>query len=151
MRLDDVRKTVEATLGNLTPAKAQELSKSFLEPGAAKDQVARTTADILEWSHKNRERLRESIRREIRDQMKQMGVATQGDVDALKKRVRDLERRAGMTASGRSKTTARKPAARQPAASKPIASKPIASKPIASKPVASKPVATKSSTSGADA
>jgi polyhydroxyalkanoate synthesis regulator phasin len=128
MRLDDVRKTVEATLGNLTPAKAQELAKSFLEPGAAKDQVARTTADILEWSHKNRERLRESIRREIRDQMRQMGVATQGDVDALKKRVRDLERRAGMTASGRSKSTAGKPSARKPAARKPAASKPVATK-----------------------
>jgi polyhydroxyalkanoate synthesis regulator phasin len=128
MRLDDVRKTVEATLGNLTPAKAQELAKSFLEPGAAKDQVARTTADILEWSHKNRERLRESIRREIRDQMRQMGVATQGDVDALKKRVRDLERRAGMTASGRSKSTVGKPTARKPAARKPAASKPVATK-----------------------
>ena len=34
--------------------------------------------------------------------MKSMGVATQADLDAVKKRVRDLERRAGMTASGRS-------------------------------------------------
>ena len=37
-----------------------------------------------------------------------MGVATQDELDALKKRVRDLERAAGMTASGR-KTAARKP------------------------------------------
>jgi polyhydroxyalkanoate synthesis regulator phasin len=133
MRLDDMRKTVEATIGNLTPAKAQELAKGLLEPGAAKDQVARTAADILEWSHKNRERLRESIRREIRDQMKQMGVATQADVDALKKRVRDLERRAGMTASGRSKAASSTSAARKPAASKPAARKPAASKPAATK------------------
>ena len=119
-RLDDVRKAIEATLGNLTPAKAQELAKSFSEPGAAKEQVAKTAADLLEWSHRNRERLRQAIAKEIQDQMSQVGVATQKDVDALKKRVRDLERRAGMTASGRKpaarKTTAKKAAAPKPAA-----------------------------------
>jgi len=119
-RLDDVRKAIEATLGNLTPAKAQELAKSFSEPGAAKEQVAKTAADLLEWSHRNRERLRQAIAKEIQDQMSQVGVATQKDVDALKKRVRDLERRAGMTASGR-KPAARKTAAKKAAAPKPAA------------------------------
>jgi hypothetical protein len=46
-----------------------------------------------------------------------MGAATQEELDALRKRVRDLERAAGMTASGRSsagrKTAARKPSARK--------------------------------------
>jgi hypothetical protein len=40
-----------------------------------------------------------------------MGVATQSELDAVKKRVRHLERTAGMTASGatsRRKTAARK-------------------------------------------
>jgi hypothetical protein len=40
--------------------------------------------------------------------MKSMGAATQDDLDGLRKRVRDLERRAGMTASGRKKAAARK-------------------------------------------
>ena len=39
-RVDDMRKALEATIGNLTPARAQELAKGFLEPGAAKEQVA---------------------------------------------------------------------------------------------------------------
>lgn len=119
---DDVRKAIEATVGTLTPAKAQQLAKGFSEPGAAKEQVAKTAADLLEWSHRNRERLREAIAKEIQEQMRQVGVATQKDVDALKKRVRELERGAGMTASGR-KTAARKPAARKPAARKPAAKK----------------------------
>ena len=113
MRFVDVRKTIEATLGNLTPARAQELAKQWLEPGAAKEQVAKTAADILEWSHRSRERFRELVRREIEEQMRGMGVATRTDVDAVKKRVRELERRAGMTASGRKRTSAKRTAAKR--------------------------------------
>jgi hypothetical protein len=79
-------------------------------------------ADLLEWSQRSRERLKDTISREIASQMQSMGVATQADVDAVKKRVRDLERRAGMTASGRSaakKTAAKKTAAKKAAPAKP--------------------------------
>lgn len=122
MLLDDVRKMIEATVGNLTPAKAQELAKSFMAPGTAKEQVSKTAADLLDWSQHNRQRIREFVDREIQAQMKVVGVATQKDLDAVKKRVRDLERAAGMTASGRKKSSgSRKPAARKPAARKPAA------------------------------
>ena len=113
MIIDDLRKTVEGLLGTLTPTKAQQLAKDMLEPGAAKEQVAKTTADLLEWSHSNRERLSSFVRREISDQLKAVGgVAPQAELDALKKRVRDLERAAGMTASGKAKS-ARSGAARK--------------------------------------
>jgi polyhydroxyalkanoate synthesis regulator phasin len=102
MFIDDLRRTVEGLLGTLTPAKAQQLAKDMLEPGAAKEQVAKTTADLLEWSHSNRERLSAFMQREVSEQLKAVGgVASQAELDALKKRVRDLERAAGMTASGR--------------------------------------------------
>jgi polyhydroxyalkanoate synthesis regulator phasin len=133
-KFDDLRKSVEATIGNLTPAKAQQLAKSLVEPGARKEQVAKTAADLVEWSQRNRERFRTAIRREIADQMQQMGVATRADLDALKKRVRDLERAAGMTASGRSA------AQKAPAAPKP------APKPAVPKPAARKPATTRSTT-----
>lgn len=101
--IDDIRKMVEGMLGTLSPAKAQQLAKDLMEPGAAKEQVAKVTADLLEWSQANRERMSTFIRREISDQMKALGgVASQAELDAVKKRVRDLERAAGMTASGRS-------------------------------------------------
>jgi len=100
-RIDDVRKTIETTLGTLTPAKAQQLAKGMLEPDARKEQVAKTASDLLEWSQRNRQRLRDLVRREIREQLEQIGVATRADLDAVKKRVRELERNAGMTASGR--------------------------------------------------
>ena len=125
-KLDDVRKTFEAALGNLTPARAQELAKG-LEPNAAKEQIAKTAADMIEWSQRNRERLSDFIRKEIKTQVSQMGLATQDEVDALKKRVRELERAAGMTASGRKKTTAKKATARKTTAKKATTSKPSGS------------------------
>ena len=127
-KFDDLRKSVEAMAGNLSPAKAQQLAKSLVEPGARKEQVAKTAADLVEWSQRNRERFRTAIRREIADQMQQMGVATRDDLDSLKKRVRDLERAAGMTASGRS-AAQKTPAAPKPAAPKATAPKPAARKP----------------------
>lgn len=115
--IDEVRKTIEAVIGNLTPAKAQDLAKSLSDPGTAKEQVSKMAVDLLEWSQKSRERLKEVVSREIASQMQSMGVATQADVDAVKKRVRDLERRAGMTASGR-RAAAKKPAAKKTSAKK---------------------------------
>ena len=123
--LEEIRKTIEALIGNLTPAKAQELAKGLSDPGTAKEQVSKVAADLLEWSQRSRERLKETISREIASQMQSVGVATQADLDAVKKRVRDLERRAGMTASGRSaakKSAAKKTAAKKAATAKPATS-----------------------------
>ena len=119
MLLDDVRKTIEATLDTLTPANAQKLAKSLLDPGVAKEQVAKSAADLLEWSQHNRERMREIVGREIQAQLHMVGAAPQTELDALKKRVRELERAAGMTASGRKKATgAQKVATAKPASAK---------------------------------
>ena len=136
-RIDDVRKTIETTLGTLTPAKAQQLAKGLLEPDARKDQVAKTAGDLLEWSQKNRQRLRDLVRREIRDQLEQVGVASRADLDALKKRVRELERNAGMTASGRrSAAGAASGAAAAPKRAKPTTTSKAASRSTAKRPAA---------------
>jgi polyhydroxyalkanoate synthesis regulator phasin len=92
--MQDLRKQLEGSFGNLTPAKAQELAKGMVDRDAAREQVAKLAADLIEWSQRNRARLTSIVRDEVRDQLKQMGVASQEDVDALRKRVRDLERAA---------------------------------------------------------
>lgn len=107
MVIDEIRKTFDAVIGQLSPAKAQQLAKRYLEPGAAKDQVAKTAGELIQLS----QRLRDTVRKEVSQQLRAMGAATQDDVDALRKRVRDLERASGMTASGRS-SAARKTSAR---------------------------------------
>jgi len=118
-RVDEMRKAFEATIGNLTPTRAQELAKGFLEPGAAKEQVAKTAADMMEWSQRNRQRLRS----EIKDQMRQMGLATQDELDALRKRVRELERAAGTTASGGRRAAAKNTSAKRTSSKKAAAKK----------------------------
>ncbi len=127
-KMQDVRKTIETSMGNLSTTRAQEIAKSVLDKDAAKDQVSKTAADLMEWSQRSRTRLVELIRGEVRDQLRQMGVATEEEVNALRKRVRDLERTAratgarggGKKTSGAktAKATARKPASAKPAASK---------------------------------
>jgi polyhydroxyalkanoate synthesis regulator phasin len=107
MVLDDIRKTFEALIGQLSPAKAQQLAKRYLEPGAAKDQVSKTAGELVHLS----QRMRDAVRKEVASQMRSMGAATQDELDALRRRVRDLERAAGKTASGR-KTAARKTSTR---------------------------------------
>jgi polyhydroxyalkanoate synthesis regulator phasin len=106
MKLEDVRKTVEATLETLTPARAQQLAKALTEPGAAKDQVTKAAAELMQWSQRSRERIQEIVRREIEGQLRTVGVATRAELDALTKRVRTLER-GGKTASSRGKTASR--------------------------------------------
>jgi polyhydroxyalkanoate synthesis regulator phasin len=118
MVIEDIKKTFEAVIGQLSPAKAQELAKRYLEPGAAKEQVAKAAGDLIDLS----QRLRDSVRKEVTSQMRSMGAATQDELDSLRKRVRDLERAAGMTASGGTKA-ARKSGARKPGARKPTSRK----------------------------
>ncbi|MBI3647763.1 MAG: phasin family protein [Actinobacteria bacterium] len=115
---EDFRRYLEATVEQLSPAKAQQLAKHLLEPDARKEQVAKAAQELIEWSQRNRDRLREFVAREVQHELSAMGVATRAEVDTLKKRVRELERAAGMTVSGRQKATATKPAggAKRPAA-----------------------------------
>ena len=107
MVLDDIRKTFEAMMGQLSPAKARQLAKRYLEPGAAKEQVSKTAGELVQLS----QRVRESVRKEVASQMRSMGVATKDEVEALRKRVRDLERAAGKRTAAR-RTTAVKTGAR---------------------------------------
>jgi polyhydroxyalkanoate synthesis regulator phasin len=143
MLIDDVWQTIEATLGNLSPAKARELAKNIAEPGAAKEQVAKTAADLMEWSQHNRERIRSIVSHEIVAQGAHLGLASQAELDTLKKRVRELERAAGMTASGRSGRTApaKKSTAKKSTAKKSTAKKSTAKKPAAAQATGSAPAA----------
>jgi polyhydroxyalkanoate synthesis regulator phasin len=121
MVVEDIRKLMEGTIGKLTPARAQELARS-LAGEDRREQAGKLAQDLLDWQQRSLERAKDLVTREVRSQLKAIGVATQADVDALKKRIRALERGAGAAASGRStsaaaKTTAtakKKPAARKP-------------------------------------
>jgi polyhydroxyalkanoate synthesis regulator phasin len=133
MVLDDIKKTFDAVIGQLSPAKAQQLAKRYLEPGAAKEQIAKTAGELIELS----QRLRDSVRKEVTSQMRSMGAATQDELDSLRKRVRDLERAAGTTASGGRKT-ARTAGSRRTSAQKTSGRKKTAARKTSSRTTASR-------------
>lgn len=103
--MDTVRKTMETALG--APAKAQQVARSVVKDGG-KEQVQRTAADLMAWSARSRERLTAMIREEVRSQLAQLGVASRDEVEALRKRVRELEK-ARSTRKRTTKRTTRRP------------------------------------------
>lgn len=113
--MGDVRKIVEAAVGKLSPAKAQELARSVMH-GEGKEQIAKAAQDLQEWSNKNRQRLTDLVRSEVRAQLTAIGVASKDDVDALKKRVRELERGGSKRSTAKKRSSAKKASARTPAA-----------------------------------
>jgi polyhydroxyalkanoate synthesis regulator phasin len=108
MNADDMRKYLDSLFDKLSPAKAQEIAKGLLGEDR-REQAQKLAGDLMESAQRNRDRVKDLIAREVTSQMKSMGVATASEVDALKRRVRDLER-GGKTPS------ARKPAAKKPTA-----------------------------------
>ena len=118
--MEDVRRYVEAGLGALTPAKARDAARSLLS-GRPGEQVNRTAQDLLEWSRRSRERITELVQSEVRKQLRAFGVATKDDLDALRKRVRELEKAIPSSAPAR-KPSARKPATRKASTRKASAS-----------------------------
>jgi polyhydroxyalkanoate synthesis regulator phasin len=112
--ITELREFMEGALGKLSPAKAQDLAKSIMQgQGKGKDQVQKVAHDLMDWSNKNRQRLTDVVRGEVSSQLSSLGVATQSDLDALKRRVRELER--GQTAAKKRTTAKRSTAKRTPA------------------------------------
>jgi DnaJ-domain-containing protein 1 len=109
--LGDVRKFMEGAADKLSPTKAQELAKGMMQ-GQGREQIQKAAQEILEWSSKNRERVAEVVRREVSAQMKNLGVASKDEVDALKKRVRELERSGTPKAQAKKKPVAKRASAR---------------------------------------
>jgi polyhydroxyalkanoate synthesis regulator phasin len=137
MVVTEIRRFMDAAIGKLSPAKARELATSLVQ-GQGKEQVTRAAQDLLEWSNKNRERLVELVRSEVRSQLKQLGVASRDEVDALRRRVRELER----GGAPRARSTAKRSTAKRSTAKRPTAKRPTAKRPTAKRPASTVPAAT---------
>jgi polyhydroxyalkanoate synthesis regulator phasin len=110
--LDAVRRLVEAGREALTPEKAEELARTLVKEGQARlDQMARLARDLSAWSRRNSDRLMASIRAEVKAQIPKAGLATKGEVEALKRRVRKLESASRTPAKRASAAKPRKKAA----------------------------------------
>ena len=113
--MEPMKKAIQASFVMLSPAKAQALAKAMMA-GQGGEQISKTAQDLMEWSTRNKDRLAGVVRDEVRSQLRQMGVASRDEVEALRKRVRELEktRRAPAKRSTTAKTSARRSSVKQP-------------------------------------
>lgn len=109
MQLTDVLQFVEATLDRISPARAQELAKQ-MAGGEGREQVAKAAQELVDWSQRNRERVRAIVQREVTAQLSAMGMPTKDDYEALERRIAELER------ASRRGTPAKRTAAKRTAA-----------------------------------
>jgi BMFP domain-containing protein YqiC len=122
MVMTEVRRYMEAAVEKLSPAKAQQMAKSLLQgQGKGKEQVQKVAQELMDWSNQMRGRMTDMVRREVARQLKSMGAATKDEVEALKARVRVLEREAGTTSA--TKTPAKRSASTKASTGKPAAAK----------------------------
>lgn len=120
-------------ISDMTAARARATAKALVEQGeATAGQVSALADDLVATSRRNRESLLLLVRHEVEQTVKRLGLAPAADVDALTRRVRDLERNvrelkaaAGGGTAGRTATkkATPKPRATQKAAAKPPAKK----------------------------
>ena len=112
--IDPMKKAIQASFVILSPAKAQALAKAMMQ-GQGREQVQKTAQDLMDWSSRNKDRLTGIVRDEVRSQLRQMGVASRDEVEALRKRVRELEKTRRAPAKRSTKrTTTRRSTVKQP-------------------------------------
>ncbi len=113
MVVKEVRRYVDVATDKLSSTGAQELARSLMQ-GQGKEQVSKAAQELMKWSNKNRERAMDMIRTEVTSQMKTLGVVTRDELDALRKRVRELER----AQAGAKKSTAARSSAKRTTSTK---------------------------------
>lgn len=141
MQLTDVMQFVEATLDRISPARAQELAKQMAS-GEGREQVAKAAQDLVDWSQKNRERVRGLVKREVAAQLTAMGIPTKDDYETLERRVAGLER------TTRKRTTAKRTAAKRTTAKRTTAKRTAKGAASAGSPAATRPAEGKTPMSG---
>jgi polyhydroxyalkanoate synthesis regulator phasin len=87
---DVLKRYIDAALEftAVTQARAEELVKDLVRVGEVQaDQARDAVSDLLDRSRKNSERLLETVRTEVRQQITSLGIATQDDLDRIEQRI----------------------------------------------------------------
>lgn len=87
---DTLRRYLDAGMAftQLTRARAEAIVKDFVKAGEVqRDQAQDRVEELLERSRKNTDQLREAIRKEIREQLAALGLATKDDIARLERKL----------------------------------------------------------------
>ena len=115
----------------MTQERAEAIVRDLVRAGEVQsEQTTRFVQEILEQSRQNTERLLETVRNEVREQVASLGLADRDDIQALRDAVNRLRSRtaaatgtAARTASSTRKTTAKKASGAKKTARKTTAKK----------------------------
>ena len=120
----------------LTRQRAEEIVRDLVKAGEVQsDQAQQAVQELVDRSRENTERFVSVVRKEIRDQVGNLGLATRDDIARLERRIDGL--RGGGTGATK-KAPAQKSAARKTAARKTAAKKAPVKKSSAAKKTAAK-------------
>jgi polyhydroxyalkanoate synthesis regulator phasin len=125
----------------LTQQRAEALVKDLVKAGEVQaDQAREAVADLVDRSRKNSEKLLETVRREVKQQITSLGLVSKADLDKAEARISKLV----STASKPVRTAAAKaPSVRKATPAKAPAKKAAAKKAPAKKTTAAKKPAAK--------
>jgi polyhydroxyalkanoate synthesis regulator phasin len=72
----------------LTQSRAESIVKDLVKQGEVQtDQAQKVVAELVERSRKNSERVVETIRKEVRAQVSNLGLATKDDIARLERKI----------------------------------------------------------------
>lgn len=109
---DQLRRYLDAGIAftQMTRQRAEAIVKDLVNAGEMqRDQTQQFVDELVERSRKNTEMLLDTVRKEVADQLSNLGLATKADLDALERRISG--RSTG--ASGTKATTTAKSAAKK--------------------------------------
>ncbi len=103
----------------MTQARAEAIVKDLVSAGEVQAQRAEELVSALvERSRQNTDRLLEVVRKEVRDQIANLGLATKGDVARVERKVAATPAKTSAKKSGAKKSAAKKSGAKKSAAKK---------------------------------
>jgi len=112
----------------MTQQKAESIVRDLVNAGEVQASEAKERRDeLIERSRQNTEKLLDTVRKEVNDQIRALGLATQSDVQALRLEIQSLKKasaapkKAAATTAPTTKDKA--PAKKAPAAKKAAAAK----------------------------
>jgi polyhydroxyalkanoate synthesis regulator phasin len=77
----------------ITRSRAEAIVKDLVKAGELQaEQTQKAVDDVVERSRKNTERLLETVRKEVRSQIANLGLATQADIARLEKKIAALSK-----------------------------------------------------------
>src|SRR3954469_20036609 len=115
---DLLKKYLDAGLAftQMTQQRAEAIVKDLVRAGEVQaEQATQRRNELVERSRQNTEKLVDQVRREVRDQVRPLGLATQEDVRTLRAEIESLKKAAASKPAKAAATTTKAPAKKAPA------------------------------------